>query len=103
MGGWMTYGRLRSRNNLQRKPDDDPDPYWRDQSKHSYASGNPVRALLAGELNRMERDYLDPQYPEPPFAARSPGSDPLTECATATGVDREVVRRVLRHVFRESP
>lgn len=102
MGGWMTYQRMRHRNGLLRKPPGDEDPYWRPDSIGT--RDGPLdadRARIAGELNRMERDYLNPVYPEPPWATREPGSDPLAEVATATGVDVETVRRVLRYVFME--
>jgi hypothetical protein len=96
MGGWMTYQRVRSRNNLMfRKPDDDPDPYWRSDAPYpSYVS-----PALVGDLNRMERDYLTPKYPEPPWALRPSGSDPSAQVAEATGVDVETVRKVLEFVF----
>jgi hypothetical protein len=93
MGGWMTYQRMRTRNNLMfRKPDDDPDPYFRDDIMNN-------NSLLIGDLNRMERDYLNPVYPEPPWAGRAGRSDPSTQVADATGVDVETVRKVLRCVF----
>lgn len=101
MGGWMTFQRMRSRNNLMhRKPGDDPDPYWRGVEPRTLQS---EKRLLVGDLNRMERDYLNPAYPEPPWATREPGSDPLSQVAAATGVDIEDVRRVLRYVFLEQP
>jgi hypothetical protein len=59
----------------------------------------PEKALLIGDLNRMERDYLNPVYPEPPWAGRAGRSDPTAEVADATGVDDETVRKVLRYVF----
>lgn len=91
MGGWMTYGRARDRNGLPRSVTDDP-----------YATGLSGREhLIAGDLNRMERDYLDPVYPGPPFATRPAGSSPAEECADATGVHVETVRTVLAYVFRE--
>jgi hypothetical protein len=100
MGGWMSYQRMRTRNALMyRKPADDPDPYWRQGNLPSHP--NAANWGLVGDLNRMERDYLNPVYPEPPWATREPGSDPLAEVATATGVDVETVRRVLRYVFME--
>jgi hypothetical protein len=96
MGGWMDYQRVRARNGLgERKPPSDPDPYPR-----STEGGTREDLLiLVGDLNRMERDYLDPKYPEPPWAGRPNRSDPATVCADATGVDVETVRKVLRHVF----
>jgi hypothetical protein len=95
MGGWMTYQRMRDRNRIAfRKPDDDPDPYPRAQDLG-------LNARLIGDLNRMERNYLDPKYPEPPFARYAPGSDPATEAATALGIPVETVRAVLRYVFLE--
>lgn len=98
MGGWMTYQRMRSRNNLMfRKPHDDPDPYFRNDP--TFPSVN-VAALI-GDLNRMERDYLKPIYPEPPWAGRAGRSDPTAQVADATGVDDETVRKVLRYVFLE--
>jgi hypothetical protein len=102
MGGWMTYQRMRHRNNLlYRKPAGDRDPYWHPGSNvlPSYVEAD--QRMLIGDLNRMEQDYLDPQYPEPPFARRPEGSDPSAEVAKATGVDIETVRKVLRHVFME--
>lgn len=73
MGGWMTYRRMRARGARQ------------------------------DDLERMERDYLAPVYPQPPFATRPAGSDPLTEAARELGLDVETVRRVLTYVFREQP
>lgn len=83
MGGWMTYGRFRSRNILPR-------------NEEPYPAGG---SRCAGDLDRMERDYLNPVYPEPPWALRESGSDPSAQVAAATGVDVETVRRVLRYVF----
>lgn len=96
MGSWMSYSRFRARNGLRWRPADDAaSPYppaaepWR-----------PVGWVgLVGDLNRMERDYLSPAYPEPPLAQRVPGSDPASECAAAIGVDVAIVRRVLAYVF----
>lgn len=98
MGGWMTYQRLRTRNGLNfRKPDHDPDPYWRGGIR-----GHDVNwEGLCGDLNRMERDYLDPDYPRLPFATRPDESSPAEECATATGIPVDTVRRILRYVFLE--
>lgn len=96
MGGWMTYQRARERAGLRRKPLDDPDPYFRDVTANNLS-------LSEGDFNRMERDYLDPVYPQPPYASRPPGSDPLSQTAAATGVDVEDVRKVLRYVFMEQP
>lgn len=102
MGGWMTYQRVRERNDLlPRKPDNDPDPYERDAAV--IARHEPRWAMLTGDLNRMERDYLAPQYPAAPFAELPAGSDPAAECARATGVDIETVRVVLRYVFQQQP
>lgn len=96
MGGWMPYSRVRERNNLSERFEGfypvhnraklEPRLYWH---------------LLSGDLNRMEADYLDPQYPQPPYATRSEGSDPSTQVAAATGVDVKTVRKVLRFVFLE--
>lgn len=97
MGGWMTYQRTRERAGLRRKPDDDPDPYYRDPVAMTNA------LLHEGDLNRMERDYLEPVYPEAPWATRPPGSDPSAQVAATTGVDIETVRTVLRYVFKEQP
>jgi hypothetical protein len=79
---------------MYRKPDDDPDPYFRDGTMTN-------NSLLIGDLNRMERDYLNPVYPEPPRAIRENGSDPSSQVAAATGVDVEIVRKVLRYMFLE--
>lgn len=99
MGGWMTYQRMRQRNNLMfRKPADDPDPYFRNDPRIS-----PEVGALIGDLNRMERDYLTPAYPERPWAGRAARSDPTAQVADATGVDEETVRKVLRHVFFGAP
>lgn len=89
MGGWMPYSRFRARNGLL------PRVGYDYSVDHGYRSA----AVLIGDLDRMERDYLDPVYPEPPFATRPEASDPLSEVARATGVDRETVREVLRCVF----
>lgn len=97
MGGWMDYQRMRTRNGLMfRKPDDDPDPYWR---VPNLPMPEHVSPMLVGDLNRMERDYLNPVYPEPPWATREPDSDPSAQVAAATGIDIETVRAVLRAVF----
>lgn len=92
MGGQMTYQRMRNRNGLMfRKPDDDPDPYWR-----SDAPGAPQATtaswVLIGDLNRMERDYLATE--ERSLAV---------QCSEATGIDQETVQKVLRYVFLEQP
>jgi hypothetical protein len=81
MGGWMTYQRVRDRNYLRQQPN--------------------VGSGLIHDLDRMERDYLNPVYPQPPFAQREEGSDPVAEVSDATGVDMVTVRRVLRYVFKE--
>lgn len=100
----MTYQRVRERNGLlPRKPLDDPDPYWREIPDTGAATRQPNWSMLVGDLDRMERDYLTPEYPQRPFAERPDGSDPAAECARAVGVDVEIVRRVLAHVFREEP
>lgn len=88
MGGLMSYQRMRGRNRLAfRKPDSDPDPYWRG------ADDLPeyVDRMLVGDLNRMERDYLRPD------------SGLVAECVEATRADADTVRRVLRWVFLEQP
>jgi hypothetical protein len=82
MGGWMTYQRVRDRNGL------------REDSVL-------VNVRLVADLDRMERDYLAPVYPRPPFARREDGSDPVTEVSDATGVDTLTVRKVLRYIFKE--
>lgn len=87
MGNWMTYRRMKARNNL-------------DGTAPHLNNTLPVRVL---DVVRMESDYLDPHYPEPPLASRAPGSDPSAQCAAATGVPIETVRRVLTYVFREQP
>lgn len=103
MGGWMTYQRVRERNGLlPRKPLDDPDPYWREFPDASAATRQPHWPMLVGDLDRMERDYLTPEYPQRPFPARPDGSDPASECARATGVDVATVRAVLAYVFRQA-
>jgi hypothetical protein len=103
VGGWMTYQRVRARNHLlPRKPLDDPDPYWR-QLPEGAAAQQPSWFLLVGDLDRMERDYLTPEYPRRPFAERPEGSDPAAECARSVGVDVDVVKRVLAYVFRQQP
>lgn len=104
MGGWMTYQRARARAQFRRKPLDDPDPYFRDADNpqrcpHCGMEHTPT--LGEGDFNRMERDYLNPVYPQPPWALREPGSDPLSQVVEATGVDVETVRRVLGFVFLE--
>jgi hypothetical protein len=89
MGGWMTYQRVRLRNNAIDRTT-------------SYV-GDYKSVLINGDLNRMEKDYLDPEYPQPPFAIRPEGSSPAEMCAAATGVDIDTVRKVLRYVFLEQP
>lgn len=104
MGGWMTYQRARARAQFRRKPLDDPDPYFRDADnprRCPHCSMEHVPSMSEGDFNRMERDYLDPIYPEPPWASRELGSDPLSQVALATGVNTDDVRRVLRYVFLE--
>lgn len=76
-----------------------PDPHINPYPEHRDRALN--WGLVCGDLNRMETDYLDPVYPEPPCATRPEGSDPATQVATATGVDIETVRAVLRYVFLE--
>lgn len=95
MGGWMDYGRFRDRNRLPRKPLSDQDPYPRD------TEGARPTVLIAGDLNRMERDYLRPHYPAPDsgWATRPEDSDPASVCSAATGIPVEDVRKVLEHVF----
>lgn len=101
MGGWMTYQRVRARNGLiPRKPLDNPDPYWRTLPEGT-AGWQGSWSLLVGDLDRMERDYLIPEYPQRPFAERPEGSDPATECARAVGVDVAIVQQVLEYVFRQ--
>lgn len=91
MGGWMDYQRVRTRNGLMHRDVGAYGPI----PEHAPTS----RTMLNGDLNRMEQDYLDPQYPEPPWATREAASSPAEECAAATGVDVDVVRRVLSFVF----
>lgn len=87
MGGLMSYQRMRNRNGLMyRKPDGDPDPYWRGDVRPPGANG-----MLVGDLNRMERDYL----------AEDGGLS--GQVAEVTGADLETVRKVLRYVFLEQP
>lgn len=87
MGGPMSYQRMRERNNLMhRKPADDPDPYFR---VPEHMRGREGAAILIGDLNRMERDYL------------SPDGDLVLAAAEATGVDANTVTRVMRYVFFE--
>lgn len=85
---------MRARANFRRKPPDDPDPYWRDVQTSNLS-------MTEGDLNRMERDYLHPVYPEPPWASREPKSDPTARAAAALDIDETTVRRVLRYVFLE--
>jgi hypothetical protein len=100
----MTYQRVRERNGLlPRKPIDDPDPYWRQLPDAGAAARQPTWVMLVGDLDRMERDYLTPEYPHRPFAERHQGSDPAAECARAVGVDVAVVRQVLAYVFCQQP
>jgi hypothetical protein len=94
MGGLMTYQRMRLRNGLmQRKPDDDPDPYWRG-GLPSGAPENNSTWTLVGDMNRMERDYLTTGDPDDGLAGR---------VADVTGVPADDVRKVLRYVFLEQP
>ena len=85
MGGWMPYRRVRLRNGLV---DDELSELRTDRQK-----------LITMDLDRMERDYLLPVYPRPPFATRLPGSDPTAVLARRSGVDEDTVRRVLREFF----
>lgn len=95
----MTYGRMRHRSHLEWRPEPGSEAVYPPPGV-----GGPLAGTdgLIGDLNRMERDYLNPAYPEPPWATRPEGSDPSAECAAATGVDVETVRAVLAYVFRES-
>lgn len=82
MGGTMDYARFRNRNGLGtilRPPLSEPSPY----------AGVPGdKYMLAGDLNRMERDVL---------GLNSAGNDiEVRRAVAATGIDREVVLRVLR-------
>lgn len=97
MGNWMTYQRVRNRNALLPR---------RSQREGFYPRAGDCRdgaVTIVGDLNRMEQDYLAPEYPEPPYALRVKGSDPATECSVAIGVPVDVVRAVLRYVFLEQP
>jgi hypothetical protein len=98
MGGWMTYQRMRGRNNLMyRKPDDDPDPYWRGDAADAPPLGPDGylrHGSLIGDMNRMERDYLNN---DDPFGGLSGA------VARATGVRDDHVLRVLRYIFLEQP
>jgi hypothetical protein len=87
MGGWMTYGRMKRRNGLY---------------EHEVLERQDYQRRITADLERMERDYLQPEYPEPPYAQRAPDSDPAAECAAATGVNVDTVRKVLGYVFRKS-
>lgn len=79
---------MRRRSGLMwRKPPADPDPYWRDHDDLRGVICNP--ALVVGDLNRMERDYVDPE-------GRLP-----RETAEALGLDVDTVVRVMRHVLFE--
>ena len=81
---------MRNRNGLMhRKPDDDPDPYWRALPAHVH---DPSAWTLIGDLNRMERDYL-----------MTEDRSLTVQCAEATGVDPETIQKVLRYVFLEQP
>lgn len=94
----MTYQRVRNRNGLMhRKPVGDSDPYWRGET--SFLPPSP--GALIGDLNRMERDYCEPEFPERPFASRERGSDPAHEVSRLSGVSVEDVRKVMRCVFFE--
>ena len=93
MGGTMSYQRMRSRNGLMhRKPDDDPDPYWRGELARELTGAKPSAWTLVGDLNRMERDYLKEDDPAGGLSG---------QVARATGVRDDHVRRVLRYVFFE--
>lgn len=99
----MTYQRMRNRNGLlHRKPDDDPDPYWRSndalEARIREGGGlhpaNMSASMLIGDLNRMERDYL----------ATDGYLSTLADAVTAaTDVSQDDVRKVLRYVFLEQP
>lgn len=76
MGCWMTYQRFRHRNRA-------------------------AADMSVLDLDRMERDYLNPAYPVAPYATRPAGSSPSEEAARALGMTVEDVRRVLGYVFHE--
>jgi len=103
MGGYMSYQRMRNRNGLmERKPDDDPDPYWR---VPNLPMAEHVSPMLVGDLNRMERDYLG-TWPETASHPQREVRDGTGRCLSnevseATGVEIEDVKRVLRYVFME--
>src|SRR5947209_3654850 len=124
IGGWMSYQRMRNRNNLMyRKPDDDRDPYWRignvppwegevvgidrlPEGKRPSLHAVENHGLLIGDLNRMERDYLGGPNAGAGIGSRdvnATGESLSHEVAAATGVDIETVKRVLRYVFLEQP
>lgn len=103
MGGWMTYRRIRERDGVNaRKPDDDPDPYYRrteDIPRGQYV--RPDKLMLNGDLNRMERGYIAPEVDDGRNVGASLDNSPLHDAAEKTGVDIETVRKVLRYVFLE--
>jgi hypothetical protein len=89
MGGTMDYERFRNRNGIgpdQRPPLTESWPY---------AGVPPEKHMLSGDLNRMERDCL----------GLNPASQVEVDRAVkGTGVDREIVLRVLRyHLYWPEP
>lgn len=84
MGGTMEYERVRERNGLNCRPRDDvAHPYPNPTQMPDYDG----RGILAGDLNRMERDALGTG----PFGMRYPQAG-----ADATGLPVETVVQVLR-------
>jgi hypothetical protein len=93
----MSYRRALARNGLTWQPDPGQvHPYL----PEGFAAPTSLW-LLVGDLRRMERDYLDPEYPVAPWAIRPGGSDPTAQLARMTGVDEDSVRKVLRALFLE--
>lgn len=95
MGGFMTYQRMRNRNNISLRI-----PTWF-YPRPDIDQPHPINwGALVGDLNRMEADYLDPErFADDPRVLQL--NSPLHQVAAATGVDVETVRKILRYVFLE--
>lgn len=87
MGGTMDYPRLRNRNALGYRKMGVPDPYLRNDGEAPLITDHQQRMLI-GEFNRLEQSYMG-EYADI-------GDQLVDMGVAATGVDKEVIKRVLR-------
>lgn len=97
----MTYQRMRGRNGGVFRREGDPMPYPSAEEVEERGQLRLNWYSLVGDLNRMERGYTDPEVDDGRNVGARIWHSPLHEAATATGVDVETVRKVLRYVFLE--